>query len=396
MPTTTNGDVEIYYETFGSDSDPVLLLVNGLGSQCINYADAWCEKFAAHGFRVARFDNRDTGLSSKLEGATYTLTDMADDAFAVLDAIAAERAHVIGLSMGGMIVQRMAIEHPERLLSLTSVMSRTGEPEYGRELTRGTRLPPGEARAVTRRVRRRTGSRHCASTAPSPSGSTTVGRARRPRGVRPLLLPRGRRTPDDGDHGRRVPRRRAAARSASRRSSCTEAATRSSIRPVVAAPPRSSRARAMSRSRAWATTTRRSSGTPGSTRGWTSSTRRASDIWRRVVRVPADPSPRDASCARLCQAATNGRQTPRDGDAAAGSAPERVAVRARAGVAKKGRTYVSIRSSTTGAHSGSATTFSSSCGIGGEVEQLARRQTRLRRRRACSCRSRRTRSPSSR
>ena len=68
MPTTKNGAVEIYYETFGSEGDPVLLLVNGLGSQSIWYADPWCEKFAAHGYRVVRFDNRDTGLSSKLAG----------------------------------------------------------------------------------------------------------------------------------------------------------------------------------------------------------------------------------------------------------------------------------------------------------------------------------------
>jgi pimeloyl-ACP methyl ester carboxylesterase len=131
MPTTKNGAVEIYYETFGEETDPVLLLVNGLGSQSIWYADAWCEKFAAHGYRVVRFDNRDTGLSSKLSGTTYALTDMAEDAVAVLDAVGAEQAHVLGLSMGGMIVQRLAIEHPDRLLSLTSAMSRTGEPQYG-------------------------------------------------------------------------------------------------------------------------------------------------------------------------------------------------------------------------------------------------------------------------
>ena len=68
MPTTANGTVELYYETFGAPTDPTLLLVNGLGSQCINYAEPWCEKFAAHGFQVVRFDNRDTGRSSKLDG----------------------------------------------------------------------------------------------------------------------------------------------------------------------------------------------------------------------------------------------------------------------------------------------------------------------------------------
>ena len=131
MPTTRNGDVELYYETFGSTSAPVLILVNGLGSQCINYAEPWCRMFAAEGFRVVRFDNRDTGLSSKLDGQQYTLSDMAGDVLAVLDAVGAERAHVMGLSMGGMIVQRLAIDHPDRLLTMTSVMSRTGEDGYG-------------------------------------------------------------------------------------------------------------------------------------------------------------------------------------------------------------------------------------------------------------------------
>jgi pimeloyl-ACP methyl ester carboxylesterase len=131
MSTTRNGDVEIYYETFGDPSQPTLLLVNGLGSQCINYADEWCEMFCAEGFQVIRFDNRDVGLSTKLDHFDYAMTDMAADALAVLDAVGVERAHVMGCSMGGMIVQRLAIDHPDRLLSMTSVMSRTGEPGYG-------------------------------------------------------------------------------------------------------------------------------------------------------------------------------------------------------------------------------------------------------------------------
>jgi pimeloyl-ACP methyl ester carboxylesterase len=131
MATTHNGDVELYYESFGDPLQPTLLLVNGLGSQCINYDVEWCEMFAERGFSVVRFDNRDVGLSSKLDGVDYTLTDMAADALAVLDAIGATKAHVMGCSMGGMIVQRLAIDHPERLLSVTSVMSRTGEPGYG-------------------------------------------------------------------------------------------------------------------------------------------------------------------------------------------------------------------------------------------------------------------------
>jgi pimeloyl-ACP methyl ester carboxylesterase len=127
VPTTANGAVSLYYETFGADADPVLLLVNGLGSQCINFKEAFCERFAAQGFRVVRFDNRDVGLSSHLKGGPrYTVDDMADDGFAVLDAVGAARAHIAGWSMGGMIVQSMAIRRPERVLSLTSVMSAPG------------------------------------------------------------------------------------------------------------------------------------------------------------------------------------------------------------------------------------------------------------------------------
>src|ERR1041385_7439560 len=111
MPPTTNGAVTIYYEVFGRDDDPVLLLVNGLGSQCINFKVELCELLVDEGFRVVRFDNRDVGLSSHLKGGPkYTVDDMADDGFAVLDAVRAERAHIAGWSMGGMIVQAMAIK----------------------------------------------------------------------------------------------------------------------------------------------------------------------------------------------------------------------------------------------------------------------------------------------
>ena len=131
MSTARNGAVEIYYEEFCDPDAPTLLLVNGLGSQCLNYDVSWCQLFCEEGFHVVRFDNRDVGLSTKLEGATYALVDMADDAIAVLDAVEVDNAHVMGCSMGGMIVQRLALNHPDRLLSLTSVMSRTGEPGYG-------------------------------------------------------------------------------------------------------------------------------------------------------------------------------------------------------------------------------------------------------------------------
>jgi pimeloyl-ACP methyl ester carboxylesterase len=125
-----NGDVEIYYETFGDAGDPVLVLVNGLGSQCINYTVEWCELFVAEGYRTIRMDNRDVGLSSKVE-ERFTLADMAGDVVAVLDAEDIDRAHVMGLSMGGMIVQRLTIDHPDRLVTMTSVMSHTGEPGFG-------------------------------------------------------------------------------------------------------------------------------------------------------------------------------------------------------------------------------------------------------------------------
>jgi pimeloyl-ACP methyl ester carboxylesterase len=126
-----NGEIELHVELLGDPELATLLLINGLGSQCINFTGDWCRKFADEGFRVVRFDNRDVGLSSKLDGGEYTLADMADDAVAVLDALDVPRAHVMGCSLGGMIVQRLAIDHPERLLSATSVMSRTGEPGFG-------------------------------------------------------------------------------------------------------------------------------------------------------------------------------------------------------------------------------------------------------------------------
>jgi pimeloyl-ACP methyl ester carboxylesterase len=131
MPTARNGDVEIYYESFGAPGDPTLVLINGLGSQCINYPVEWCELFVAEGYRVVRLDNRDVGLSSKLDGVAYTPSDMANDVIAVLDAVDVDRAHVMGLSMGGMIVQQLAIDHPDRLRTITSVMSRTGEAGFG-------------------------------------------------------------------------------------------------------------------------------------------------------------------------------------------------------------------------------------------------------------------------
>lgn len=122
MPRARNGDVELEYQTFGDDGRETVLLVNGLGSQMTRWPEAFCEKLVARGYRVIRFDNRDTGLSTWLTGR-YALKDMAADGVAVLDAAGVARAHIAGVSMGGMIVQRMAIDHPGRVLSMTSIMS---------------------------------------------------------------------------------------------------------------------------------------------------------------------------------------------------------------------------------------------------------------------------------
>ena len=150
VPNATHLDVEICYETFGDSGHPALLLVMGLGAQMTTWPDDWCRALAAAGRFVIRFDNRDCGLSTKLAGTyvdlpavmaawngegpmpavPYLLSDMAADACAVLDALGLERAHVVGASLGGMIAQTMAIEHPDRLLTLTSIMSTTGEPAF--------------------------------------------------------------------------------------------------------------------------------------------------------------------------------------------------------------------------------------------------------------------------
>ena len=128
MQSFKHGAVEIAYETFGDDRPETVILVNGLGSQMTRWPEAFCAKLVAKGYRVIRFDNRDTGLSTWFKpGDRYLLKDMAADAFSVLDAAGVEKAHIAGVSMGGMIVQRMAIDLPDRLLSMTSVMSRTGE-----------------------------------------------------------------------------------------------------------------------------------------------------------------------------------------------------------------------------------------------------------------------------
>jgi pimeloyl-ACP methyl ester carboxylesterase len=140
------GELELAYETIGDPDGEPLLLVMGLGMQLIHWDRELCELFAERGFHVIRFDNRDAGLSSKVAAPVpnvlalmggvpvrvpYRLDDMATDAFGLLDHLGIERAHLVGTSMGGMIAQTMAIRRPERVLSLASMLSTTGDRRVG-------------------------------------------------------------------------------------------------------------------------------------------------------------------------------------------------------------------------------------------------------------------------
>lgn len=130
-----NGEIEIYYDTLGDLAGPVALLLAGFGNQCTVFQPEFCQMFVDAGFGVIRSDYRDVGLSTKLDAAPsdqpYTLSDLATDAVAVLDSAGVGRAHAVGFSMGGMIAQLLAIEHPDRLMTMTSIMSTTGDPDVG-------------------------------------------------------------------------------------------------------------------------------------------------------------------------------------------------------------------------------------------------------------------------
>ena len=119
------GSIHIEYETFGGAGSPALLLIAGLGDQLVYWPEAFCQRLADRGLFVIRFDNRDIGRSSTVE-QEYTLDDMAGDAVGLLDALGVERAHVAGMSQGGMIAQRLALKHPDRLLTAT-LMSTIGD-----------------------------------------------------------------------------------------------------------------------------------------------------------------------------------------------------------------------------------------------------------------------------
>jgi pimeloyl-ACP methyl ester carboxylesterase len=148
VTTATVRGLELDYESFGDPAAPAILLIMGLGMPGVAWPDPLVDGLVAAGFRVIRFDNRDSGHSSKLSGprnpklrlaiarallrlpvtAPYTLDDMAADTVGLLDALGVERVHLVGASMGGMIAQNIAALHPQRVASLTSIMSSTGNP----------------------------------------------------------------------------------------------------------------------------------------------------------------------------------------------------------------------------------------------------------------------------
>lgn len=233
-PADVNG-VRIHWDAFGDPADPALLLIMGLATQMIAWDEQFCEMLAARGFRVIRFDNRDVGLSSRLDAlglpdvgamfqkalagqpvtAPYTLRDMALDVIGLMDALGIERAHVVGASMGGAIGQELAIHHAARVRSLTSIMSTSGKPglPMGRpdavallftptpidrdgycarqvqvaRLLRGPGFPEDEARDAARAVR-------SFERGPSPAGavrqlSATLASGDRTPGLRQVAVP---------------------------------------------------------------------------------------------------------------------------------------------------------------------------------------------------------------
>ena len=149
--STDNRSIELEYDHFGNPTDPALLLIMGFTAQMVAWDEEFCKQLADRGHFVIRFDNRDCGLSTKLHGVPsnsdavimaammetemppvpYTLSDMAADAMQVLDHLNIERAHIMGASMGGMIAQTVAIEHPHRTKTLISIMSQPGELTVG-------------------------------------------------------------------------------------------------------------------------------------------------------------------------------------------------------------------------------------------------------------------------
>ena len=164
--------IDICYEIFGDANAEPLLLIMGLGAQMILWDDDFCRQLAARGFRVIRFDNRDIGKSTRMTGgkrltvvellklrflkipvaAPYKLRDMAEDTVGLMDALGIKSAHLVGASMGGMIAQETAISFPQRVRSLTSIMSTTGNPKVPPPTPRGFRHADGAAAGHQGRV----------------------------------------------------------------------------------------------------------------------------------------------------------------------------------------------------------------------------------------------------
>jgi pimeloyl-ACP methyl ester carboxylesterase len=167
-------DIDIAYERFGDPGSPPVLLIMGVGTQMLGWPDEFCRALAGHGLHVIRFDNRDVGLSSHMtdapppdvraafmgrtSSASYTLSEMAGDVIGLMGALDLDSAHLVGASMGGMIAQTAAIEHPGRVRSLTSIMSTTGDQSVGRpteEALAALLSPPARTReeAIERTVK---------------------------------------------------------------------------------------------------------------------------------------------------------------------------------------------------------------------------------------------------
>ena len=265
------GDLELCYETFGDRSDPALVLIMGLATQMIAWREEFCEALAEAGFFVIRFDNRDVGRSTTLDdlgvpttwqllkrdkrAASYTLEDMALDTVGLLDHLGIERAHIVGASMGSMIAQTVAINHPGRVRSLVSIMGSTGARTSGQPQLKTAKVLLGVAP-----TERSAFVEHMVKTFTligSPGFERDEDELRRfaeatfDRGRNPNAGARQLAAINASGTGRRC-----CAGSASPRSSSTARRTRSCGPPAAGRPPRRSPARRCSRSRAWGTTSR--------------------------------------------------------------------------------------------------------------------------------------------